>query len=466
MNKAKIYPWIFVMIFVLIIFVLSGVVSGEEFLWKYDTGEFVESVAISSDGSYIAAGDDDTWGGGAVYIFNRSGNLLWTYNTGSIAAVDMNSDGSYIVAATSFRSLSEYLYLFDKNGHLLWKKAGCWRDTSISPDGNYIVAVAESADKESGVYLFDKGGSLLWEKSLDVLSAAMGNHTVVIGGKKGLSFLDVNGVTLWDYEAKDIESVAISSDENYIVAGGEDTIYFFDKNGNLLWHYDKLDSVTAVAINSDGSCIISGSGDGWSARYIHLFDKEGNRLWGYEAYGIDVAISSDGRYIVVGYPIRLFNNIVVFTKEKIDKTLKVVKEEKSKGFVSTEAENLLSQAENAFSSKNYVKAKELTDKSYSLAMDIDQDGVTNEEDFAPTIKNIYIYTGTPIALFVLAALTKFSLDVRKRGKIKRLEKQRIRREEERRRLEYEQKIRGYKSKVEQWEREGYDVSKLKKRWFK
>ena len=56
-----------------------------------------------------------------------------------------------------------------------------------------------------------------------------------------------------------------------------------------------------------------------------------------------------------------------------------------------------------------------------------------------------------------------------RAEIKRraeLERERIRREEERRRLEYKQKIREYKSKVEQWEREGYDVSKLKKRWFK
>ena len=56
-----------------------------------------------------------------------------------------------------------------------------------------------------------------------------------------------------------------------------------------------------------------------------------------------------------------------------------------------------------------------------------------------------------------------------RAEIKRreeLERERIRREEERRRLEYVQKIREYKSKVEQWEREGYDVSKLRERWFK
>jgi len=56
---------------------------------------------------------------------------------------------------------------------------------------------------------------------------------------------------------------------------------------------------------------------------------------------------------------------------------------------------------------------------------------------------------------VLAALTKVSLDVRKRGKIKRLEKQKIRREEERRRLEEERRISELKAKYEQYKREGY-----------
>lgn len=56
-----------------------------------------------------------------------------------------------------------------------------------------------------------------------------------------------------------------------------------------------------------------------------------------------------------------------------------------------------------------------------------------------------------------------------RAEIKRraeLERERRIGEEERRGLEYEQKIKGYKAKLEQWEREGYDVSKLRERWFK
>ena len=39
-------------------------------------------------------------------------------------------------------------------------------------------------------------------------------------------------------------------------------------------------------------------------------------------------------------------------------------------------------------------------------------------------------------------------------------------EERRKQVDYEQKIADYKSKLEHWEKEGYDVSKLKEKWFK
>lgn len=76
----------------------------------------------------------------------------------------------------------------------------------------------------------------------------------------------------------------------------------------------------------------------------------------------------------------------------------------------------------------------------------------------PAFASIGYAVGNPIA-------EKAEQRAETKGREKLERKGRIR-EEERRRLEYEQKIRGYKSKVEQWEREGYDVSKLKKRWFK
>ncbi len=136
----------------------------------------------------------------------------------------------------------------------------------------------------------------------------------------------------------------------------------------------------------------------------------------------------------------------------ISDTKSSISNQKSRGFYSNSAESLLSQAENAFNSGNYEKAKSLAENATALALDIDQDGVKNEEDFASSINNIYIYTGTPIALLVLAFMTKVSLDVRKRRVKERLER-------ERRRLEDERRISKLKAKYEQHKREGYKPDK-------
>ena len=52
---------------------------------------------------------------------------------------------------------------------------------------------------------------------------------------------------------------------------------------------------------------------------------------------------------------------------------------------------MLSQAEQAFSAGDYAEARDLAYRAKALALDIDQDGVPNDSDFAPTINNIYVY---------------------------------------------------------------------------
>ncbi|MBA7485082.1 hypothetical protein ES707_20617 [subsurface metagenome] len=126
----------------------------------------------------------------------------------------------------------------------------------------------------------------------------------------------------------------------------------------------------------------------------------------------------------------------------IYKTKSVISQEKSKGFNVSKAESSISHAENAFKFGDYKKARELADKSYSFSLDIDQDGIINEKDFAPYINNYYIYAGVAVALFIMAILTKVSLNVRRRN------------------LEYERKIEEYRAKVEQWKSEGYKVDEL------
>ena len=67
------------LVFVLTLSLLDVVYAQEySLLWKYETGDWVRSVAISSDGKYIVAGSSDK----NVYLFNREGELLWKYKTG------------------------------------------------------------------------------------------------------------------------------------------------------------------------------------------------------------------------------------------------------------------------------------------------------------------------------------------------------------------------------------------------
>ncbi|KAF5034069.1 hypothetical protein DSECCO2_600090 [anaerobic digester metagenome] len=66
------------------------------FLWNYRTGDNGIHVAISRDGSTIAAAST----GRAVYLLNRNGRLLWKSSMpGEITGVSLSGDGSRLVLA-------------------------------------------------------------------------------------------------------------------------------------------------------------------------------------------------------------------------------------------------------------------------------------------------------------------------------------------------------------------------------
>lgn len=73
-----------------------------------------------------------------------------------------------------------------------------------------------------------------------------------------------------------------------------------------------------------------------------------------------------------------------------------------------------------------------------------------------TLKNLY--PAHIILLIILSLAIIFTVFFVFRGSRKA--------EERRKQVDYEQKIADYKSKLEHWEKEGYDVSKLKEKWFK
>ena len=239
--------------------VVAQEVPEQQPLWSYTIGSPVGSVAISSDGSYIAAGSWDH----NVYLFSRdSSTPLWSYQTGGMdRSVSISSDGSYWTGYWGDR-----VCLFSRADNTpLWSYAtgGPVISVSMSSDGSYIAA--GSADNR--VYLFSR----------------------------------TSGTPLWSYETGgQVFSVAISSDGSYIAAGsGDHNVYLFSRDSSTpLWSYT-TGSVVEVSISSDGSYIAAGSGD----HNVYLFSRtSGTPLWSYTTgdWVISVSISSDGGYIAAG----------------------------------------------------------------------------------------------------------------------------------------------------------------------
>lgn len=250
-------------------------------LWSYTTGGDVCSVAISSDGSYIAAGSGDD----KVYLFSRTSSTpLWSYTTGgTVASVSISSDGSYIAAG----SLDKKVYLFSRDsGTPLWSyDTGYWvRSVAISSDGNYIVAGCghegyakaykfsrTSSTPLWGKYIFGITGLAIPNKLTDI--SPDGTYAVV-GSTEHLAWLFFDGNS-WNYytSSDEVRSVSLSSDGFYCaVGGGDKKVYLFSRaepSSTPKWNYTTGGYVNSVAISSDGNYVAAGSSD----YKVYLFSR-------------------------------------------------------------------------------------------------------------------------------------------------------------------------------------------------
>ncbi|MCL0098811.1 hypothetical protein M1O16_03005 [Dehalococcoidia bacterium] len=113
-------------------------------------------------------------------------------------------------------------------------------------------------------------------------------------------------------------------------------------------------------------------------------------------------------------------------RSSIEEARQVISEERARGFDVVEAESSLSQAESAFDDREYERAVELAATAKSLALDVDRDGALNHEDFAPTINNNHIYAG---AFLLVLGLISASAGVSFRRRREKAEKEEIERKE-------------------------------------
>ena len=220
---------------------------------SYQTNRILGSVASSADGQYLAAtgykilaGPAGLYGDGAVYLFDRNGQIRWNVSSNrEIFSVHINSNGSVIVA-----NGPELLY-FNNQGGILWNYSRYDAfDAAIVNDGASVVAGLSNIafpnhlNEGSEVVMFDNRGNAVWNYSIPDEIFGSTSDLAVSGG----------------HVAAGVEAT-----------GYNGTVLYFDLQGSLLWSKHVDTAILRVNFDNGGSAIsVQGN---WG---LIKFDLSGN----------------------------------------------------------------------------------------------------------------------------------------------------------------------------------------------
>jgi hypothetical protein len=360
-----------------------------------------------------------------------------------------NINASLVIAddGTIYASGLGYCYAINPDGSLRWEYKGLrgWAPSSppaIGDDGTIYISNGPVLNA------LNYDASLRWtyEADSEISPPCIGGDgTIYIGSHLGLYAVDPEGTLKWKYlpttsGGGSLPAPAIGNDStiyyayNAAYSGSPNAyVYAIDPNGSLKWVSTNLrgfESVLNPNLNMASSLIIGGDGTLYAAAVsLYALNPDGSVKWNYGENCDALALGSDGTIYsadLTGGEIHAIGpsqSLVQQANSATSFASALIVQEKSKGYRLAGAENVLNQGKQYFELGDYQKAYESSLQSMSLAMDIDQDGVPNELDFAPNIKNIYIYAGAPASVFVVFVLALSILIVRFRRR--RLANQRI-----------------------------------------
>ena len=291
------------------------------------------------------------------YFFEKT---FGGYNSERGIVIDKTSDGGFIIGgSTASFSTSQDMYVIklDSSASIQWSKVYNSPGTldrvhgiRQTPDGGYYI----SGYIEGGfgfldhiMMKIDPGGNIIWAKNFGGIEAdelrqlcitpdggmvvAGYNASFGVGAKEVQAIkLSSDGTIEWAktygtfYEDFNL-SIIISSDGNYVLAGAVDitggygirpTLIKLDPLGNVIWakYYSGFyeDWGRDLVETPDGGFLLVGIttsfGVGFSNDiYLIKTDSLGNVIWS-KAYGgpaedivYGVVLTSDGKYVIVGY---------------------------------------------------------------------------------------------------------------------------------------------------------------------
>jgi len=193
-------------------------VEAHELLWQYETSDWVREITFAPDDSYVAVANS----GGYLYVFDTSsGKLLWKRFHGGYCpfVLEISQDGSRIAVAGK----SHEVYMYDRDGNLLWTYPTdqVVTDGKMSADGSKIVV----GTVWGGIYCIDGDGNLMWRKKRNVGHNAVyitKNGKYIALGGAGIMLLDSQGDVLWQDNFGWVDYVKVSEDGSKIIAGYSD----------------------------------------------------------------------------------------------------------------------------------------------------------------------------------------------------------------------------------------------------
>ncbi len=269
--------------------------------WRYTIEGYALDMDISSGAELIVIGGVIGENNGIIYLFDKSGRLLWKYtNPEPFSSVAISDDGNFIVAGSD----DHVTYFFDRRGLLLWrysadKKIRC---VEISEDGQLLVTGSD----DNNVYFFDNSRRIkrfAWKYRFDnsassVAMSKKGNYILAGSDDHGVYALDSDGQLMWKHNAKGaITSTAVSKFADYLVAGSQDgNIYCFNIGGKETWIQPTGGSVVSVTVDLRGTTIVGYSQDG----HLYCLDERGTLLWKHKTDDPEgrVSITDDGQLIM------------------------------------------------------------------------------------------------------------------------------------------------------------------------
>jgi len=281
------------------------------------------SVIQTADGGFVVAGfrsaGDESKCDGWVFKLDGSGEVVWSKiyggeNRDKIWEITETDDGGFAAAGYTYSfgdgGTDAWLLRFDSDGDTIWTRTygGSFGESAYSlaqtKDGGYVVAGTydqlydyHPPDCNSGdVYIVKtyETGEKVWE------------HTYGVG----ICGMDI------------CRSIISMPDGGAAIAGwtetyeGWDDVYIVrvDSKGDTLWTrtYGGVgdDRGYCIAPTKDGGFIITGKSESCATckedLYLIKIDADGDSMWtrtfgtGFNDWGMSVAQTSDGGYIVVG----------------------------------------------------------------------------------------------------------------------------------------------------------------------